>query len=37
MVLEVAGAEPQYFNVAMRDVTPFEREGELSVDDFFAE
>ncbi len=37
MALEVAGAAPQYFDVAMRDVTPFERDGELSLDDFFGE
>jgi hypothetical protein len=37
MVLEVAGADPRYFDVAMRDVTPFERDGELRVDDFFVE
>jgi hypothetical protein len=36
MVLEASGAEPLYFNLAMRDVTPFERDGELAVDDFFA-
>ena len=36
LVLEVAGAEPRYYNLAMRDVTPFERDGELAPDDFFA-
>jgi hypothetical protein len=36
MVLEAAGADPRYFDVAMRDVTPFEREGALRVDEFFA-
>ena len=35
MVLEAAGADPRYFDVAMRDVTPFESNGELRVDDFF--
>jgi hypothetical protein len=33
-VLEVAGAERRYLNLALRDVTPFERDGELAVDEF---
>jgi hypothetical protein len=37
MVLDEAGENPQFFDVAMRDVTPFERDGELHVDDFFAQ
>lgn len=36
MVLEVAGDDARYFDVAMRDVTPFERDGELRADEFFA-
>ena len=34
LVLEVAGAERRYLNLALRDVTLFERDGELAVDEF---
>jgi len=33
--VRVDGATPRYFNLAMRDVVPFERDGHLAADDFF--
>ena len=30
-----SGAEPHYYDLAMRDVVPFERDGRLAADDFF--